>query len=294
MNDEQNSEGASEKRPLPPRTRAPNPPAEYKAETVWIAPEMAQEILDNTRYNRQVSKGTVAKYARDMRNGKWIFNGAPIRYNGKTESGKPELLDGQHRLRALLEANMELPFLVISGIPANFIRTMDDGKARSLAQKFYVDGEKAPDVLAQLIQHLATFRTKGSFSGPAFTTSEYYDRLDSEGQVARDLAKEYKCKLPRNVRPGLLACCHLLFAEKAPEHAKQFCGDVVTGLSERGTAAREFREWVISLEKGEVRTATIGAVLIDCWNKECRGDQINRVRIPKRCPSIEVPAQPVG
>lgn len=284
-----NNDDAAEKRPLPPRTRAPNPPADYKADTLWITPEMAQEILDSTRYNRQVSKSTVAKYTRDMINGKWIFNGAPIRYNGQTESGSPELLDGQHRLRALIEANMELPFLVISGIPAKCIRTMDDGKARSLAQKFYVDGEKAPDVLAQMIQFLAVFRKKESFSGPSFTTTEYYDQLASEGESAKQLAKEYKCKLPRNMKPGLLAAAHLLFAEKNPEIAKQFCGDIVSGLSERGTPAREFREWLIGLEKGEIKTSTIGATMIDCWNKECRGERINKLRAAKRCPEIASP-----
>jgi hypothetical protein len=72
--------------------------------------------------------------------------------------------------------------------------------------------------------------------------------------------------MPRNLKPGLIATLHLLFAEKDPELATRFCAAIVKGDSERGTPAREAREWIVSLEKGEVKTNVIAAVLIDCWN----------------------------
>jgi hypothetical protein len=140
---------------------------------------------------------------------------------------------------------------------------------------------------------LAVFRKTGKFSGPSFTSSEYYDVLDREGHAARPLAKEYKCKLPRNLKPGLIGCAHLLFAEKDEALAAQFCASIVSGESERGTPAREFREWVMGLEKGEANTSLIGAVLVDCWNTECRGESITRIRLTtlrKRCPTIESPS----
>jgi hypothetical protein len=223
-----------------------------------------------------------------MKADKWEFNGAPVRYNGQ-EDGKSQLLDGQHRLRAVIEANVILPFLVISGIEKSSLHTMDDGKGRSLSAKFYIDGEKAPDVLASIIQLLTLYRRHAKFTGPTSSTLEYYETLDAEGDAARPLAKEYKCKMPRNLKAGLIGAAHLLFAEKSPTLAAKFCSDVVTGTSDRGTPAREFREWVVGLEKGEARISVIGAVLIDCWNRECRGENITKARIPKRAAVIAAP-----
>ena len=268
-----------------PPARGLEPPPEFRTELRWFGPDDADRILTESHYQRKHSPATVSKYARDMRAGKWEFNGAPIRYNGQ-DQGHSELLDGQHRLRAVIEANMVMPFLVIVGIEKSSIRTMDDGKGRTLGNKFYIDGEKAPDVLASMIQTLALYRATGKFVGPSFTSSEYYDVLQREGEAARPLAKEYKCKMPRNLKPGLIATLHLLFAEKNPELAARFCGDVVKGDSERGTPAREAREWIVGLEKGEVRANVIAAVLIDCWNRESRGENITRPRIPRSFPEI--------
>jgi hypothetical protein len=271
-----------------PPQRGVQPPPEFRTELRWFGPDDAERILAESHYQRKHSPATVSKYARDMKTGKWEFNGAPIRYNGE-EQGHPELLDGQHRLRAVIEANMVMPFLVIVGIPKSCLRTMDDGRSRTLANKFYVDGEKAPDVLASMIQFLAIYRGREKFVGPSFTASEYYDVLTREGEAARPLAKEYKCKMPRNLKPGLVATLHLLFAEKDPELAARFCADVVKGDSERGTPAREAREWIVSLEKGEIRVNTIASVLIDCWNRETRGENVARIRIPRNCPEIASP-----
>jgi hypothetical protein len=271
-----------------PPTRGPEPPEGFRSQVAWIGPAEAHKILTESQYQRKHSPATVAKYARDMKAGKWEFNGAPVRYNGQ-EDGKSELLDGSHRLRAVIEANVVLPFLVISGIAKSSLHTMDDGKARSLAQKFYIDGEKAPDVLASMIQFLTLFRQRGKFTGPAYSTLEYYEVFDAEQEAARPLAKEYKCKMPRNLKPGLLGAMHLLFAEKSPTLAAKFCSDIVAGTADRGTPAREFREWVVGLEKGEIRISVISAVLIECWNRECRGENVTRIRIPKRVAEIATP-----
>jgi hypothetical protein len=286
MQEEEDSK--QEEQPQTPPVRGTEPPAGFHTEVHWFSPDEAKRILSGSHYQRKHSPTTVSKFARDMKTGKWEFNGAPIRFNGD------ELLDGQHRLRALIEANMVMPFLVIYGIGKFSLRTMDDGKGRTLGNKFYIDGEKAPDVLASMIQFLATYRNPekfGRFVGPSFTSSEYYDVLEREGEAARPLAKEYKCNMPRNLQPGLIATLHLLFTEKAAaELAVRFCNDIVKGDSERGTPAREAREWVVGLEKGEIRTNTIAAVIIDCWNKEGRGEKVNRIRTTfKQFPEILSP-----
>ena len=78
-----------------------------------ITPEMAKEFLAaNAQNQRKVNKSRVAKYAGEMLNGTWIYNGESIVI---TESGK--LIDGQHRLLAVIESDIEIEVALITDVP---------------------------------------------------------------------------------------------------------------------------------------------------------------------------------
>jgi len=62
-----------------------------------------------------------------MRDGQWQADGAPIRIDSQRR-----LLDGKHRLEAIIEADMPIEFVVISGIDSAAQLVMDTGKPRSL------------------------------------------------------------------------------------------------------------------------------------------------------------------
>ena len=94
-----------------------------------ITPEQAQEYLKfNTENYRSISKDRVISYAGDMANGKWQFNGEAIKFD---ENGK--LIDGQHRLHAIVRANVPVDMLVIRGVKEN-VNIYDIGSRRSMGQ----------------------------------------------------------------------------------------------------------------------------------------------------------------
>ena len=74
-----------------------------------IDPNIAREYLA-TGDNRRLDNEKVKRYARDMQEGKWVKSGipAPLEID---EGGR--LLDGYHRLNALIMANVALLFLVM-------------------------------------------------------------------------------------------------------------------------------------------------------------------------------------
>lgn len=96
-----------------------------KAEFKTITPEMAKSMLELNRANRNISKNSVNKYARDMIAGKWQENGEPIQIgtNGT-------LKNGQHRLSAIVQANVPVRMLVVSDIP-DTVSVYDTGRKRS-------------------------------------------------------------------------------------------------------------------------------------------------------------------
>lgn len=83
-----------------------------------ITPETAETLLMlNVDYNRQVRKANVRKFAEAMKRMEF-FQGGAIRL-AKERGGKYHLVDGQHRLQAVIE----------SGIPQTFTVTVAPGDA---------------------------------------------------------------------------------------------------------------------------------------------------------------------
>ena len=84
-------------------------------------------------------------FAREIRNGEWRFNGEAIKFG---KDGR--LLDGQHRLLAVIAADKPLTTLVIRGLEDETQQTMDSGKTRTLGDVLTLRGEKNSTQLASL------------------------------------------------------------------------------------------------------------------------------------------------
>lgn len=100
-----------------------------------ITPEVATKILETVDVNRKVNSATVAKYALDMKNKSWLLTGEPIIIS---DTGK--LLDGQHRLWAIVESGTTQDMLVIHGISDDALWAIGSARARSLGQILQMHG----------------------------------------------------------------------------------------------------------------------------------------------------------
>jgi len=99
--------------------------------TELVTPEMAKKWLESSNpHNRRIYPSTVACYARDMMSGLWEFNNQGIGF-GKDGT----LLDGQHRLSAVIAANMPVRFPVFYGLNKSAQATVDGGKPRGAGDK---------------------------------------------------------------------------------------------------------------------------------------------------------------
>jgi hypothetical protein len=275
---------------LPPQLELEGPSSEFNYQVEWFDKDRFEQIIAaSSAYQRATSSATISKYARDMRSGKWVFNGAPIRFDGNDEEDVPKMTDGFHRGHAVILANVRVQFMCEYGVPVIALRTMDNGRNRPLWQMFKLDGQNSPRILAPMIQYLAVFALRGAFTGPTFSSQEYFEVLEANPDAVK-IAKEYDVQLPRNVVPGLIACAHYLCAQKAtPEAASAFYDQVVHGVGlDAKDPAKIFRDWVVNLDD-DYSAAKVGAVLIACWNKECQGEKIAKVPQVKRCPAILTP-----
>lgn len=108
-----------------------------KAAVEIITPHIAKEMLERMETNRPLSDTTAKRYARDMADGRWNNNG-----QGIVLSEDGTLLDGQHRLRAVLISQATLAMLVVRGVDKRTFITMDSGKTRTLSDVLAIQGYK--------------------------------------------------------------------------------------------------------------------------------------------------------
>lgn len=102
------------------------PEVEARVTVMYVTPALAKDWLKkNIARNRKVVPGLVLKYAEDIRAGNWRLNGSTIVMG---QSG--EIIDGQHRLLAVIEAGREIRTMVAHGIPNDAFETVDSGRRR--------------------------------------------------------------------------------------------------------------------------------------------------------------------
>lgn len=99
-----------------------------------ITPETAKIYLSKNIINRNVNAKRVSSYANDMQHGAWQLNGEAIRFNKKGE-----LIDGQHRLLAIVKANIPVDMVVMNDID-NDVSIYDRGRNRSVTDSLILEG----------------------------------------------------------------------------------------------------------------------------------------------------------
>lgn len=81
---------------------------------------MATELLERNGLNRPLGEQHVSRIARQIKNGKWRFNGDTIKI-----ADTNDVLDGQHRLWAIIEAKQAVETIIVRGIAREAFATID-------------------------------------------------------------------------------------------------------------------------------------------------------------------------
>lgn len=111
-------------------------PRKNKIETITLTPELATELLDHNQLNRPLRDQHVQRIARQIVDGKWRFNGDTIKV-----ANTGDVLDGQHRLWAVIEAKKPIETIIVRGIERDAFATIDTLRAvRSGADVLALNG----------------------------------------------------------------------------------------------------------------------------------------------------------
>jgi len=134
--------------------------AEGKLRSQWmdVDPATAKRWLENNFKNRPVKEDVVLAYARDMKNGTWVATHQGVAFNDLDE-----LIDGQHRLRAIVLSGCTVRMMVTFGLPSKIegkqmttMDAVDRGRTRSVADQLTIQhGFKNGSITASVCAALA-------------------------------------------------------------------------------------------------------------------------------------------
>ena len=99
-----------------------------KTEIKTITPTLAKAMLERNTDNRPLRTGHVRSLADAIRRGEW-----KVTHQGIAFAKDGRLLDGQHRLAAVVEANLSVTMLVIWDMSEDSFVALDIGLRRSAA-----------------------------------------------------------------------------------------------------------------------------------------------------------------
>jgi hypothetical protein len=245
-----------------------------------VTPQIAKEWLDVNGANRNIRERLVNAYARDMLSGRWQMAGEPVKFSG---SVPPRLLDGQHRLHAVVKSGMDVLLPIVRGLAEDTQQVMDSGAGRTAADALRMRGEVNYANLAATAR-LAIAYQRGQFSGPAekatHTEIAEFIVLNPDLRDAIELSVTWRngIDMPMSVL-GLAVwrtlridreCCIAFFTQLA-ERTNFVQGSAILALHNRLTEVRRNRRL---LDRADYLSLTFRA-----WNYWRTGKQTKNLPI---------------
>lgn len=129
-----------------------------KARLVTVTPKQAADWLETTNgHNRSLSTRYVDRLTQAFERGEYLFTGDTVKFD--TEGN---LIDGQHRLAAVVQYSKPLPMLLVEDLPFEVIHVIDaEARSRSLGDVLRIGGMKNAKALAAVIKTLWPMEIRG-------------------------------------------------------------------------------------------------------------------------------------
>lgn len=250
--------------------KAPATLPEIKEYRTTVTPYMAEEWLGRNAHNRNISERYVEELKQAILRDEWVYNGDAIRFD--TEGN---LLDGQHRLWAVVFAERPVDVLVVENLPRDTVLTIDVGRKRNLASHLKMAGYANPVLLAAMI-NMKWRLDRGLVRSNQTPTFPEALRVLEENKTLVDatpMVSKYRQRLKGS--SSAVGMCFYEFSQRDADAAVDFFEGMITGENLPADDPRYvFRRYV---EKNNPGTVMFTALLIKAWNAYMEGSVISHL-----------------
>lgn len=260
-----------------------------KVET--ISPNTAIMYLKNAGKNRKLSEKKVQDYAKQMTDGEWVLNGEPIIFG---KSGN--LIDGQHRLRAVIYANATVQMLVVRGVNDEYFDSIDSGKSRTLFDVFSCNNIANASIVSAAVKKYniicsnpksCFFRDYSNLTSCRKVLLETYNHhaevFDYAATFGANLYAKKRLASPANI--GAIYAYLMLVKEHEQEKIEEFFWFLFSNKEAAATpaysASLEVRNRIISaaLSGKKFEPKTLQNMFAVAWNSFIEGKEVKKLHV---------------
>jgi hypothetical protein len=243
-----------------------------------IAPNDALTMLKmNTANFRKPDHHRINAYSNEMKAGSWVNNGDSIKFQGD------ELIDGQHRLMAIVKSGVTIVTVVVRDVEGvDAPRTIDRGKPRTVAQWCNYKGIKYGSVVSSstklIIQHEKGLWGRGNGMKPEeVTDSEIFKFIETNNthlQQCCVMARRVRNIIPQSTMAAVL---FIGCSRKDPyqdDLAKWFCEALENGEGmDHEDSVLHLRNRILSATPAKPISTNMKRMLLTmAWNKAVAGE----------------------
>lgn len=221
---------------------------------------LAAKWLERNTRNRPLRDDVVQRYAADMKAGRWMVTGDAIAFD---KNGV--IVNGQHRLWAVLESNMTIPMLVTFNLEPDVVRVLDDHLKRRLTDIVKIskpgssmNGKIA--AIAHVMQNTSVSLTAADKRAAIARLSrqQQMDFLEKHEKAIMFVARDcFHSTAVRGVTTAnTLAAVARAYYSQDTERLKQFAKVLITGIPEdprSDVGALLLRNWLLGVTTAALR-----------------------------------------
>lgn len=270
-----------------------------------ITPEDAELYLqidelirkERKESNRRIRIPMVFRYANDMKSGKWKEDTAELIKISKMGC----LLDGQHRLRAVIKSNTPIWFHVAEGMEDEVFDVLDTGISRNATDVFRTKGIKneswIPSIM-QMCNQLKLGRKAGMQVNMKHTNADLFEQYCKDPEywqtVVRRSHKWYHT-FGKILTPSFIGGFYSYFNTIDERIAYEFMDGLATGMNIQDNVINLLRNKLIQ-DKASPRKMppTLKmALVIKSWNFYVSGTRVKQLKYSAETEDFPVAIKPI-
>jgi hypothetical protein len=204
-------------------------------ELVHVTPEVAERFLEKNHSNRKVRESVVDTYAKDMTEGRWEQT-----HQGIAFDSDGNLMDGQHRLMAIVKSGVSLEMIVAHNVESRV--NIDNHAKRNLTDttgwnKYYISMAKT------ILDNLSYGKVHYASSAEIL---DFMEKHKEHLEFALELTQTAKLGLRVSaVKSAFFAASYHEDKDRLIEFANIIKSGVYADYSKDGVAIM-LREWLMS------------------------------------------------
>lgn len=257
-------------------------------------------VLHNNLRNRSTSQRKVREYAQTIAKGEWEDNGSALVF-----SIKKTLIDGGHRLHAIVRAeqdtkgemNVGLPTLIVPGKQEEVVRSIDVGSHRTAASHLELMRFEHPVRLASAVAHLSHYLSGAGFKGANITPTVCETVLAANPTIKDDLDRMVEITEGSDFfykKAPLLAAMRYILKGRTPYAATVFDQVINATVNEDfeseddpvATALNLFNDWTEKNPQPRIDANGSAGILLSGTLHKLKGTKYRKPKLTKNSSPI--------